>query len=57
VVRELTNPIPLDPGGRLMHDVSIPLDPQWKPRDLHLAAFVQHPRTGEVLQALSAHCR
>ncbi len=57
VVRELSNPVALDGDGRLTHDVSIRIAPQWKSRDLHLAAFVQHPRSGEVLQALSSACR
>ena len=57
VVRELTAPVALGDGGRLRHDVSIRLDPQWKAQDLHLAAFVQQPRTGEILQALNADCR
>lgn len=57
VVRALTAPVALGDSGRISHDVSIRLDPQWKPRDLHLAAFIQQPRTGEVLQALGADCR
>ncbi len=57
VVRELSTPIALDDSGRLSHDVSIRLAPDWKSRDLHLAAFAQHPRSGEVLQALSSACR
>jgi hypothetical protein len=57
VVRELLGPAAVPDGGSLRHDVSIPLDPQWKTADLQLAAFVQHARTGEVLQALGATCR
>ena len=57
VVRELSAPMALSDGDRLRHDVSIALDPRWKPSDLQLAAFVQHARTGEVLQALAAPCR
>lgn len=57
VVRHLSAPIALNDGGRLAHEVRIRLDPQWKAHDLHLAAFVQQPGTGEILQALSAPCR
>lgn len=57
VVRELSMPILLGEGNRASHDVSIRIDPQWKLRDLQLAAFVQNSRTGEILQALNAACR
>lgn len=57
VVREMTGPIALTDSGSLRHDVSIPLDTRWKPADLQVAVFVQHARTGEVLQALAATCR
>jgi hypothetical protein len=57
VVRELSMPIAPENDGRLLHDARIRLDPQWKPGDLNLAAFVQHPRSGEVLQVLSTSCR
>ncbi len=58
VVRELAGPFPVDAGGeaRLRHRFS--LDPRWKSGDLHVAAFVQSERSGEVLQALaSPACR
>jgi hypothetical protein len=57
VVRELLGPFAFSDVGRLRHDAGIRIDPGWKPADLQLAAFVQHARTGEVLQALSAACR
>ena len=57
VVRELSGPIPLDGDGRGAHSANVRLDPLWKPQDLHFAAFVQHPRSGEVMQALSASCQ
>jgi hypothetical protein len=58
VVRELAGPFPIDPGGeaRLWHRFS--LDPRWKSGDVHVAAFVQSERSGDVLQALaSPACR
>jgi hypothetical protein len=54
VVRELAGPFAVDTGGeaRLQHLFS--LDPRWKSGDLHVAAFVQSERSGDVLQALAA---
>jgi hypothetical protein len=54
VVRELAGPFAVDTGGeaRLRHLFS--LDPRWKSGDLHVAAFVQSERSGDVLQALAA---
>lgn len=57
VVRELAGPLSLDSEGRLTHDMSIRIDPRWKSADLRLAAFVQDPQTGAVLQALASDCR
>jgi hypothetical protein len=57
VVRELAGPIPTDADGRVEFRTNFRIEPHWKSQDLHLAAFVQHPKTGEVLQALSAACR
>ena len=56
VVRSLVGPLALDDKGSLSHAQSFPLDPRWKPADTSLAVFVQHPQTGDVLQALSAAC-
>lgn len=53
VVRNLTGPFPVDPGGVARLGQRLQLDPHWKARDLHLAAFVQSERSGEVLQALA----
>jgi hypothetical protein len=53
VVRELSGPFPLGPGGKAALDRRYRLDPRWKPADLHVAAFVQSERTGDVLQALA----
>jgi hypothetical protein len=58
VVRELAGPFAVDTGGeaRLQHLFN--LDPRWKSGDLHVAAFVQSERSGDVLQALaSPACR
>ena len=57
VVRSLVGPLALDSAGNLNHSQRFPLAASWKPRDLHLAAFVQHPQSGDVLQALLANCR
>ena len=56
VVRELAGPLALDEQGRLSHVQSFPLDARWKPLDTHLGVFVQHPQSGEVLQALGVSC-
>ena len=57
VVRGLLGPLGLDDKGHLSHALSFPLDARWKPADTYLAVFVQHPASGDVLQALSAACR
>jgi len=57
VVREFVGPLALDDKGRLSYTHHFALDASWKPHDLHLAAFVQDPRSGEVLQALAPVCR
>lgn len=57
VVRELAGPLALDANGNARHQHSFHLDPRWKGQDLHVAAFVQHPQTGDVWQALAAACR
>ncbi|MGH8661418.1 MAG: DUF1223 domain-containing protein [Burkholderiales bacterium] len=53
VVRELAGPFPVDAGGeaRLRHHFN--LEPRWKPGHLHVAAFVQNERSGDVLQSLA----
>jgi Protein of unknown function (DUF1223) len=56
-VSELVGPLALDDKGTLLHTQTFQLDPRWKPQDLYLAIFVQHPQSGDVLQALSASCR
>lgn len=57
VVRELVGPLPLDDRGSLTRELSFQLDPRWKPQNTHLAVFIQHPQSGDVLQALTASCR
>ena len=57
VVRELVGPLALDDQGNLSHDFRVALATRWKTLDTRLAVFVQHPRSGDVLQALSAFCR
>ena len=56
VVRELVGPLALDDKGTLNHTRSFQLDPRWKRHDTYLAIFVQHPQSGDVLQALTASC-
>ena len=53
VVRELAGPFPLDAQGTARYDHGFRLEPAWKRDDLHVAAFVQHESSGEVLQALA----
>jgi hypothetical protein len=57
VVRTLAGPLMLDGDGNLASTQRFPLEARWKPQDLHLAVFVQHPQSGDVLQALAATCR
>lgn len=56
VVRSLVGPLELDDTGNLSLAHRFELDRRWKPPDLNLAVFVQHPLSGDVLQALAAHC-
>ena len=48
VVRDIAGPFA---SGGFSHAFKI--DPAWKRRDLSLAGFIQDPRTGDVLQAVS----
>jgi hypothetical protein len=48
VVRDIAGPLR---GGALSHAFTI--DPAWKRPDLAVAAFVQNPQSGDVLQALA----
>ena len=57
VVRDLRGPVAVDANGRASLRISIRLEPHWKPRDVRLAAFLQHPQSGQVLQALATDCR
>jgi hypothetical protein len=56
VVRSLVGPLGLDDRGYLSQAQRFRLDARWKPLDLYLAVFVQHPQSGDVLQALVASC-
>ena len=53
VVRDLAGPFPVDSGGEARLQQRFSLDPRWKTADLHVAAFVQNERSGDVLQALT----
>jgi hypothetical protein len=53
VVRDLAGPYPIRPGEKVPFDRSYRIDAGWKVTDLHVAAFVQNERTGDVLQALA----
>jgi hypothetical protein len=58
VVRELSPPQPAGPDGKVVLQHRFDLDPRWKRGDLHIAAFVQNERTGEILQAMAVRvCR
>ena len=56
VVRSLEGPLALDDQGNLSRVHRFELDRPWKPQDTNIAVFVQHPHSGDVLQALAAHC-
>jgi hypothetical protein len=53
VVRDLAGPFPVDSSGEARLQRRFSLDPRWKTSDLHVAAFVQNERSGDVLQALA----
>ena len=57
VVRSLAGPFALDDNGKFSRAQRFALDARWKPQDVHLAVFVQHPQSGDVLQAVTSHCR
>jgi len=58
VVRDLGGPFTIDSGGESRLSRRFSLDPRWKTGDLHVAAFVQSERSGDVLQALAMpYCR
>jgi hypothetical protein len=58
VVRELAGPFAVDSAGEAPLVRRFKVDPQWRTRALHIAAFVQNERSGDVLQALAtAVCR
>jgi hypothetical protein len=57
VVRELAGPFPVAAGKPSDFSHSFRIAPNWKTKDLRVAAFVQHSGSGEVLQALVLpHC-
>ena len=53
VVRQLAGPFSLITAGKPSFGQRFPLQPTWKMHDLHVAAFVQDERTGDVLQSLT----
>ena len=53
VVRDLAGPFPVDSSGESRLRQRFSLDPRWKTGDLHVAAFVQNERSGDVLQAFT----
>ena len=53
VVRNLAGPFPVDASGFAQLRQRLQLDPGWTRGDLHVAAFVQSERSGDVLQALA----
>ena len=52
VVRQLSGPFLLDANGQFDRRVVLPLKPDWKPRDMGIAAFIQRA-DGAVVQALA----
>lgn len=58
VVRELAGPFSVDGPGPAALGHRFRIEPGWKTADLHVAAFVQNERSGDVLQALALpYCR
>lgn len=58
VVREMAGPYAIDDRGTVALGHQFRIEPGWKTSDLHVAAFVQDERSGDVLQALAlAYCR
>lgn len=55
VVRRLLGPLPLPDSGVLPLREAFDLEPDWKPVDLGVAAFIQDIDSGEVYQALRLH--
>ncbi len=53
VVRELSQPRPVDADGNLVFERFFDLRPEWKREDLHLAVFVQSEHAGQTLQAIA----
>jgi len=53
VVRVWRGPFQVGGDGRIALDQVVPLDAEWKPAQLGAAAFVQDPRSGDVLQAIA----
>ena len=52
VVREIIGPLKFDRLGRLELKQSVPVQSDWKLKDIGVAAFVQRRDNGETLQAL-----
>ncbi len=52
VVREFIGPLKFDRQGKLAIKQSVAIQPDWKLKDLGVAAFVQRRDSGETLQAL-----
>lgn len=58
VVRELAGPFGVNHGGAAALGHRFGVEPGWKTAGLHVAAFVQNERSGDILQALAlAYCR
>lgn len=55
VVRRLIGPLPLPDSGVLPLREAFALEPDWKPTDLGVAAFIQDIDSAEVYQALRLH--
>lgn len=55
VVRELLGPFPLDITNSDLLKRRIPINGGWKIKNLGIAAFIQNPANGEMLQAVSTN--
>lgn len=57
VVRELAGPFGFEAGSSAQVQHRFRIAPSWRGSELNVAAFVQHPLNGDVLQALAAACQ
>jgi hypothetical protein len=57
VVRDLSAPLSLQPGRAIQQDYTWRTGDDWKIADLGVAAYIENPVSGDVLQAVAVTCR